>query len=144
MQRFLRIRIIWTTTLLAFLLGGLLPFFANYNVPELVQQAQSEEQQIASLFGDDILICTADGFKLVSLKDLREGGSESPSPHSDYECALCFVAAHGGKYAPANAAHAIAAPVRLVSLRLRTTANHEVTHPQPLLTTPPRAPPVFS
>lgn len=73
----------------ALLLHTLLPFYATYQMP-----TSSNAKQISSLFGDKVLLCTAEGFKLVSWKDLLSG-TEHPKPHKQYQCPLCYVAAHG-------------------------------------------------
>ena len=72
-------------TLFAFLLNALLPFFATYELPQ--------EGDVPSIFGDKILLCTAEGFTWVSRSDLQK--QEHPQPHPDYECALCYVTAQG-------------------------------------------------
>lgn len=76
----------------AFLAHTLTPFFAVYNLSAVT----AETKQLASLFGEKILICTGDGFKWVSLADLQNG-KENPKPHPDYKCPLCYVASHGLK-----------------------------------------------
>lgn len=76
---------------LAFLLNALLPFFAVYDIPH-----QSAAKEMSSLFGEKVLICTGDGFKLVTWADL-ESGKEKHNPSSHYKCPLCYVAAHGMK-----------------------------------------------
>ncbi len=78
-------------TLIAFLLNVMLPFFAVYNV-----EHPSLAKEMASLFGEKILICTGDGFKWVKLADL-ESGKEKHNP-SHYKCPLCYIAAHAFKY----------------------------------------------
>lgn len=82
-------RIIAIFATAAFLLHALLPFFAVYQVP-----TSQDAKNMASLFGDKVLLCTAEGFKLVSWKDLLNGKQEH-KPHKQYQCALCYVAAHG-------------------------------------------------
>ena len=74
-----------------------MPFFAVYNLPDNTAQAS----EITSIFGDNILICTDDGFRWVSLNDLRKG--KEPSKHnSKYKCALCYVANNGTKHLGAS------------------------------------------
>ncbi len=86
------IRHIARITLLAFLLNVLLPFFAVYDVSN--HQAFAKEK--SSLFGEKVLICTGDGFKWVKWEDLQRD-KEKHNPPSHYQCALCYVAAHGLK-----------------------------------------------
>ncbi|TAF75273.1 MAG: hypothetical protein EAZ52_06920 [Alphaproteobacteria bacterium] len=74
----------------ALLVHTLLPFYASYHVPT---------QQISSLFGDKVLLCTADGFKIFSWDDLRNG-KEQPKPNTHYKCPLCYVAAHDHAITP--------------------------------------------
>jgi len=81
---------------LAFLMNVMVPFFAVYNVQD-TQNNHGTAKEMASLFGEKILICTGDGFKWVKLADL-ESGKEKPKPHPDYKCPLCYIAAHAFKY----------------------------------------------
>ncbi len=73
----------------ALLLYTLLPFFAIYQLPANITTASSPAP-----FGDKILLCTAEGFRLVSWADLVSG-KEKPKPHHEYRCPLCYMAAHG-------------------------------------------------
>lgn len=75
-----------TLTLVAFLFSAFLPFFANYDL------SSHPEQKLSALFGDKILICTADGFKWVSTADIEKGNI--PKQHKDIKCPVCFIAAH--------------------------------------------------
>lgn len=81
-------RSIASLTLAAFVFSGLIPFFAIYHVPDAEQV-----REMSSLFGEKVLICTADGFRLMSWKDLQ---SDRPQPkqHPDYQCAMCYVSTH--------------------------------------------------
>lgn len=74
-------------TLIAFLFNALLPFFAVY-------QAPANGAKLSAVFGEKMLLCTGDGFKLVSWDDLANG-KEKSNPHKKFQCALCYVAAHG-------------------------------------------------
>lgn len=86
----LRVKHIAYLTLLAFVLSTLLPFFAIYDTGH-----RSSFKEMASLFGEKVLICTGDGFKLVRWADIeKEGNHHKPS---GYQCALCYLAAHGTK-----------------------------------------------
>lgn len=105
-------------TLLAFLLNAVLPFLAVYNVPA----HQLYAKNISSLFGEKVLICSGDGFKWVTWKDLQEGkgGHEQPS---HYKCPLCYLAAHGlkdiiapGAVAPAGGGYADSGPAAYASV----------------------------
>lgn len=85
--------------LLAFAMNVMLPFFAVYDVNQafVSKQEARSESQLASLFDGKVLICTANGFEWVSLKDLQSG-KQTPAPHPKYECALCYVAANSIKF----------------------------------------------
>lgn len=80
--------------LFAFLLNALLPFFAVYNVQD-GHDNQSAARQMASLFGEKVLICTSDGFKWVKWADIEKEGK--PHKPSNYQCGICYLAAHGTK-----------------------------------------------
>jgi hypothetical protein len=77
-------------TLIAFLFNAILPFFAVYS------QDYSPAKHMSSLFGENVLICTGDGFKWVKWQDIQNNKKEHQSP-SGYQCAVCYVAAHGIK-----------------------------------------------
>ena len=78
----------------------LLPFFAVYQLPAI-----PDAKNLTSLFGDKILLCSPGGFRFVSVKDLMSG-KEHPQPHKQYQCALCYVAAHGQLIKPVLSASA--------------------------------------
>lgn len=80
-------------TLIAFLANVMLPFFAVYNIPP----ASATELEQSSDDQEKILICTQDGFKWASLKELQE--NEDQPSHSQYECAMCYITAQGLQYA---------------------------------------------
>lgn len=90
--------------ILAFAFYTLLPFFAVYQLPK-----ESDAKHMASVFGEKIILCTAEGFKLVDLQSLFNG-KQLPKPHSDYQCALCYVAAHGQANTP-PASNALTVPL---------------------------------
>ncbi len=87
MNKSSKLRQVLFITLIAFIFNAIVPFFAVYNLPT----GNAEANELSSVFGDKILICTDDGFKLVSLTDLKNG-RELPKHSSKYECALCYVA----------------------------------------------------
>lgn len=76
----------------AFLMNVMLPFFAVYNISQAVDQFESSALN-TPLSDDKVLLCTGNGFKWVSLKDLLEGGEEPIKHHTQYDCALCYVSA---------------------------------------------------
>ncbi len=71
------------------LLQAWIPFAANYDWSRMdVETAKS-----ASIFGEKILICTAEGFRWVKWSDLQDGKvSHEPSKH--YKCHQCYIAQH--------------------------------------------------
>ena len=75
---------------LAVTLHALLPFYATYQ-PGGHMAANAQASSFKGLLGDKIIICTASGFALVSLKDLLSGKAPV-KPHSTLMCALCYVA----------------------------------------------------
>lgn len=86
------------------LLQSLVPFYAVYQAPSL------DAPHMASLFGDKVLICSSEGFRLVSWEELLKGGGQRlpDEHHAKYQCALCYVAAHGTGIGPAQVAIAAA------------------------------------
>lgn len=80
-------------TLIAFLFSAVVPFFAVYELP----QTDSQQETLASLFGDKILICTENGFEWMSLAD-AQGGKLPHKRDSHLKCAMCFVTAKGGSH----------------------------------------------
>lgn len=81
-------RLLSIAVLIAFLLNVAMPFFAVYQVPQTPQIGK-----LASVFGEKILICSGEGFKWVKLADLQSG-KETPRPHANIKCPLCFIARH--------------------------------------------------
>lgn len=69
-------------------ISTMIPFFAVYD-----SSPSDTAKKIASLFGDKILICTGDGFKLIDLADIETEQKNLPQDH--YKCPLCFIAANG-------------------------------------------------
>ncbi len=77
----------------ALLLHTLLPFYATY-------QSFQHLKNTDTLFGDKILICAENGFRFISSEELKNGKVELPKPHRQYQCAICYVAAHGQGIVP--------------------------------------------
>jgi len=78
----------WLGTVLAMAIAfaALLPFFATYNTT-------TPPSGLASIFGEKVLICTADGFKWMKWADVQQNKNHFPPSH--YKCPLCYLAAHG-------------------------------------------------
>jgi hypothetical protein len=79
---------IWLITLAAITFGAIAPFFAVHN-PSI----PTANNRLSATLGEQILICSGDGFKWVKLSDLRSG-KEKPAPHSGDKCPLCNIARH--------------------------------------------------
>ena len=62
----------------------LLPFFATYNAP-------ATPSNLASVFGEKVLICTGEGFTWVKLTDWLAGKTPIKQ-HKGYFCPLCYLA----------------------------------------------------
>ncbi len=77
-------------TLIAFLLNAIIPFFAVYDI-------STAKASLVSPPHEKILICTARGFQWVTWEELQTSDSEQHSPPPQYQCALCYVAAHSTK-----------------------------------------------
>jgi hypothetical protein len=99
----LKVRGIALLAVAALLLHMLLPFYAYYPSPIGQGRPNSLSQNqppAAALFGNRVLICTADGFKLINLTEgtgeaEQSSGRDPSKPHKPYQCPLCYVAAHG-------------------------------------------------
>lgn len=88
-----KLRLIATATLMIFFMNTLLPFFAVY--PLKVQESTGGFTSAkAPAPGGKILICTSQGYKWITLKEL-EDEENKPGREKHYECALCFISAHG-------------------------------------------------
>ena len=110
MKGILQHRCIASFMLLAFLVHSLIPFYAVYNLPQISDETSTEApEELASFFGDKILICTSDGFQWVTWDELKNR-KHAPEPHSDYECALCYASANGLKHALTSIALAVSTP----------------------------------
>lgn len=100
------------TLIAAFLMHVLLPFFAVSHVT--LANASADESpalnELSSLFGEKILICTVNGYEWVTWEELQKG-EQQPQPHPQYECALCHIAAKDLKHilavAPLDVGHAL-------------------------------------
>lgn len=89
-----RTRIFLAVSLLAFLLNALLPFYATYGGLSSANLTANS----SPLFGEKILLCTATGYKWVSLAEFADWGqslaadSDSGGQHNgSFECPLCYV-----------------------------------------------------
>jgi hypothetical protein len=78
--------------LIAFLFSAIAPFFALYEG----QIANTEPSRLEALYGDEIFICTENGFQWVKVADVGKG-QHNPSPAKHFECAMCYVSTHGAK-----------------------------------------------
>ena len=96
MYKVKQLRHIGLLLFIAFLVNVTLPYAVGYVAPQATSE-QVADQELASLLGDKILICTSEGFKWVSWEDVQSG-KEQPKPHTQFQCALCYLAAHGVGY----------------------------------------------
>ncbi|MCC7260044.1 MAG: DUF2946 family protein [Alphaproteobacteria bacterium] len=104
----------------ALLLQALLPFAAVY---QPVPDATTAER--AALFGDKLLICSAEGFRWVRTQDLAEGKAH-PQTSSDYKCPLCYIAANGLAVTPPVAAGVVSlSPATLAYVPLQAESSHD-------------------
>ena len=126
-------------TLYAFIFSVLTPFFATYNT---ASAATMDAKEMSSFFGDKVLICSSDGFKFVTWKELAEG--KHHDENQQFKCPLCYVAVHGVKATPHANAIALATPLGNVSGK---TFFREVDSPKASLLAYQRlsrAPPIFA
>ena len=96
---------------IAFMVNAIVPFLAIYNVPSAlaapeIVSSSAIPASVQAMMGDRVFICTGDRFEWVSWDELQKRAAHSspaapddtPKKHkSPYECALCYVAAHGVK-----------------------------------------------
>ena len=68
-------------------------FFTYCNKQLLKHSNQIAADNIKSIFGDDLVICTIDGFKVVKLS---QAVNENPSENDDinYQCNKCLILAN--------------------------------------------------
>jgi hypothetical protein len=89
MKSLVALRAIALVTLMAFAMNAMLPFFASVTTTS----AQAAEQnELSSLFGEKILICTATGFKWVTWAELQDQ-KQQPAQSDYYKCPVCFAGA---------------------------------------------------
>ena len=93
-----------------------LPAFAasKGGIPPQNQTASNAAEETAAFFGK-VLICTLEGYKWVSLEDLRTGNVPD-TPHQGQSCPLC-TANVGGMLAlaPIGGAYVVWAPLQTAS-----------------------------
>ena len=124
-------------TLFAFLLNATLPFFTSYNPPNHLVSGNST----AAVFGERILICTGNGLKWVTWKEL-EKEKDHHAPISHYQCALCYLAANGLKHIALPAVDALV-PVQLMQATTRLIHAPSAVFIERSLPLQSRAPPFF-
>lgn len=131
-------RMLFRFTLIAFLFSAVVPFFAVYELPE----DHAQQAELASIFGDRILICTENGFEWVSLADLRQG-EHQPHADSHLKCGLCYFTAKGGAH------HQLSAVALSLDVPLNRALREHFPYAAPVLTpvflqtVASRAPPVL-
>jgi hypothetical protein len=79
----MRIKSAALLVLFALLLNALFPFFTDYH---------ANQANASSPFGGKLLICSEEGVKWINL---NKKSSDHPAKQPHYECALCYLAAHG-------------------------------------------------
>ncbi|MGH1427223.1 MAG: hypothetical protein ACRBEE_04745 [Arenicella sp.] len=90
-------RLIAVLALLAFLMNVVLPFYAvssitaALNKSDGVAQKGTEQNSLAALLGDKILICTSTGYKWISLSEFYGEDTDNDAPHQSLECPLCYI-----------------------------------------------------
>lgn len=94
----MRNRFISFVVAFALMFGAVVPAFAAIKIAS----DYNENLALAELLGGDakILICTADGFKYVSIADIQSGKEQPKKQH----CKLCFASVVHEKFVVANAA----------------------------------------
>lgn len=77
----------------ALVLNAVMPFFAYCNIQLSKHSNQIAADNIKSIFGDDLVICTVDGFKVVKLSQTE---NDNPSENDDinYQCNKCLIIAN--------------------------------------------------
>ena len=77
----------------ALVLNAVMPFFAYCNKQLLKHSNQIAADNIKAIFGDDFVICTVDGFKVVKLSQAE---NDNPSENDDinYQCNKCLILAN--------------------------------------------------
>lgn len=119
-------------TLVAFTLNVLLPFLVLYTIPSSAlalglpetAQTQNRPADVLSPRDDQVLICTPEGVKWVSVSELDTDGDE-PSGKGQIVCPICYTAAHGSQH--------ILSPGLVYAVVVRTS---KFVHPEIAYTTP--------
>ncbi len=99
------IGLFYCVTLFAFILSATIPFLAVYNTTTL----SSDLSNAPAIFGDKIIICTENGFKLVSIESLADDHHSTPTEHTNFQCALCYIAAQQMHYVDPTILHSTVA-----------------------------------
>lgn len=124
--------------LIAFVFGAVVPFFALYSG----QVAKADSAALATLYGEEIFLCTERGFEWVKLADL-ESGKHTPKPDKHFECALCFVGAKGAKNTQLTPIELTLLPIHAGSaLRQHFAETGQGVYNLAYAPSAPRAPPV--
>ncbi len=119
---------------IALVLNAALPLFALAKLPDM----QADAAKI--LYGEKMVVCTSDGFKVVDTKDVIKGDHEKPKKH----CQSCYFNATFQPAAPDATATASAAFGGIISKSLFGFGGQQLQNQLYSNNLHTRAPPFFA
>jgi hypothetical protein len=123
--------------MIALLFGS---FFSAFTIShEQISNLKNLEQKI-SLFGEKVLICTANGYEWKTWKEIAQE-KNSAKPHDGVKCKLCHANCHSKDGVLGSVVASIqnwSAQAGLQVIHKSRVAEFSLTH------SPPRSPPQFS
>jgi len=132
-------KFLFQLSLIAFLFGAVVPFFANYE--GLI--TGSSEAELTALYGEEIFLCTENGFEWVKVADIAKK-NHTPKPDKHMKCGLCYMAANGTGYAQVPPIVLAVSAHNAAALRLHFATTEAPKSQLTYLPSFPRAPPVIS
>lgn len=132
-------RLVFQAALIAFMFGAVMPFFARYDG----QIAKADEATLSALYGNEVFMCTQNGFEWVKVADLAKK-QHAPKSDDHFKCALCYVAASGAGHAQIPPMVLAVSSHHARALRLHFAVADAPEFQRAYLPTSPRAPPFIA
>lgn len=110
-----KLSIISAVTVFALFLSALLPLSMAYGASfQSLKDMSPAELELLFAMDEEIVLCTAEGIKSVSLADVQSGKLPTDS-HIEYRCVLCYLTATNALLGTSVEPHAIVYPVQLAT-----------------------------